>query len=117
MLLKMKLGEAVLSYHRVRPDEIEAWDSNPNNKEPSCLWRLPQYAIKHIAKIANRLIIVKDANRFHHFENGVCTCNDYWTSDKIGTIQRRLAWKRKRHKNDTYKSEKMFQIIAMSKEF
>ncbi|ONK62610.1 uncharacterized protein A4U43_C07F5890 [Asparagus officinalis] len=35
-------------------------------------------AIKIIAKIANRLIIVRDANRFHHFETGDCSCNDYW---------------------------------------
>jgi hypothetical protein len=20
----------------------------------------------------------RDANRFHHFENGVCSCMDYW---------------------------------------
>lgn len=35
-------------------------------------------AIKFMAKITNRLIIVRDANRFHHFENGACSCNDYW---------------------------------------
>lgn len=35
-------------------------------------------AIKLISKVASRLIIVRDANRFHHFENGVCSCNDYW---------------------------------------
>ncbi|XP_020595078.1 pentatricopeptide repeat-containing protein At2g33760-like [Phalaenopsis equestris] len=35
-------------------------------------------AIKIISKIVNRLIIVRDMNRFHHFENGLCSCGDYW---------------------------------------
>ncbi|KAJ7973422.1 Pentatricopeptide repeat-containing protein [Quillaja saponaria] len=33
---------------------------------------------KYISKIAQREIIVRDANRFHHFVNGECSCNDYW---------------------------------------
>ncbi|KAF5200512.1 Pentatricopeptide repeat-containing protein [Thalictrum thalictroides] len=33
---------------------------------------------KFISKITNRRIIVRDTNRFHHFENGVCSCGDYW---------------------------------------
>ncbi|XP_021850271.1 pentatricopeptide repeat-containing protein At3g12770 isoform X2 [Spinacia oleracea] len=35
-------------------------------------------AIKLISKITNREIIVRDANRFHHFKDGVCSCGDYW---------------------------------------
>ncbi|KAL6518107.1 hypothetical protein OROMI_033808 [Orobanche minor] len=35
-------------------------------------------AIKHVAKIVGRLIILRDPNRFHHFEGGVCNCGDYW---------------------------------------
>ncbi|KAF4371832.1 hypothetical protein F8388_009221 [Cannabis sativa] len=34
--------------------------------------------IKLITKICKRKIVVRDRNRFHHFENGVCTCGDYW---------------------------------------
>ncbi|GMN50185.1 hypothetical protein TIFTF001_019345 [Ficus carica] len=34
--------------------------------------------IKLIAKISKRKIVVRDRNRFHHFENGVCSCGDYW---------------------------------------
>ncbi|KAF5174991.1 Pentatricopeptide repeat-containing protein [Thalictrum thalictroides] len=34
--------------------------------------------IKLIAKIKQRTIIVRDRNRFHHFENGSCSCGDYW---------------------------------------
>nr|KYP42578.1 Pentatricopeptide repeat-containing protein At1g11290 family [Cajanus cajan] len=33
---------------------------------------------KYISKIVQREIIVRDANRFHHFINGECSCNDYW---------------------------------------
>lgn len=35
-------------------------------------------ATKFISKITKRLIIARDANRFHHFQNGVCSCGDYW---------------------------------------
>ncbi|KGN52982.1 putative pentatricopeptide repeat-containing protein At5g13230, mitochondrial [Cucumis sativus] len=34
--------------------------------------------IKLISKIVGRDIIVRDMNRFHHFENGSCSCADYW---------------------------------------
>ncbi|MCL7031707.1 hypothetical protein MKW94_002896 [Papaver nudicaule] len=33
---------------------------------------------KYISKVARREIIVRDANRFHHFVNGKCSCGDYW---------------------------------------
>ena len=35
-------------------------------------------SIKLISKIYNRKIIVRDRKRFHHFENGSCSCMDYW---------------------------------------
>ncbi|XP_057850972.2 pentatricopeptide repeat-containing protein At2g27610 [Cryptomeria japonica] len=35
-------------------------------------------ATKFISKIAGREIVVRDANRFHHFKDGVCSCNNYW---------------------------------------
>lgn len=35
-------------------------------------------AVKLISKLANRTIIVRDANRFHHFQDGCCSCGDYW---------------------------------------
>ncbi|GLU05173.1 hypothetical protein SLE2022_222870 [Rubroshorea leprosula] len=35
-------------------------------------------ASKLISKVFDREIIVRDRNRFHHFRNGVCSCNDYW---------------------------------------
>lgn len=33
---------------------------------------------KFISKVYNRQIVVRDRVRFHHFKNGVCSCNDYW---------------------------------------
>ncbi|KAI3752077.1 hypothetical protein L2E82_23237 [Cichorium intybus] len=35
-------------------------------------------ALKIISKLVGRLIIARDAKRFHHFENGQCSCGDYW---------------------------------------
>ncbi|XP_061374410.1 pentatricopeptide repeat-containing protein At3g12770 [Gastrolobium bilobum] len=35
-------------------------------------------AIKLISKLVEREIIVRDANRFHHFKDGSCSCGDYW---------------------------------------
>ncbi|XP_057860967.1 putative pentatricopeptide repeat-containing protein At1g68930 [Cryptomeria japonica] len=35
-------------------------------------------ATKFISKIVAREIIVRDANRFHHFKEGQCSCGDYW---------------------------------------
>ncbi|RWW62544.1 hypothetical protein BHE74_00030315 [Ensete ventricosum] len=35
-------------------------------------------SIKLISKVYGRRIIVRDRSRFHHFEDGVCSCNDYW---------------------------------------
>ncbi|KAE8038129.1 hypothetical protein FH972_010671 [Carpinus fangiana] len=34
--------------------------------------------IKLLSKITRRKIVVRDRNRFHHFENGACSCGDYW---------------------------------------
>ncbi|GAA0147435.1 hypothetical protein LIER_36517 [Lithospermum erythrorhizon] len=35
-------------------------------------------AIKLISKVTGREIILRDANRFHHFKGGMCSCKDYW---------------------------------------
>ncbi|OWM86942.1 hypothetical protein CDL15_Pgr015978 [Punica granatum] len=35
-------------------------------------------ATKFISKIEGREIVVRDANRFHHFKDGICSCGDYW---------------------------------------
>ncbi|RYR17978.1 hypothetical protein Ahy_B03g062626 isoform C [Arachis hypogaea] len=33
---------------------------------------------KMISKLFYREIIVRDRNRFHHFEDGQCSCKGYW---------------------------------------
>lgn len=38
-------------------------------------------AIKYLSKIYGRCIIVRDANRFHHFREGSCSCRDYWVQE------------------------------------
>ncbi|XP_027182490.1 pentatricopeptide repeat-containing protein At5g39680-like [Coffea eugenioides] len=35
-------------------------------------------AAKLISKVTNRLIVIRDANHFHTFRNGICSCADYW---------------------------------------
>eukprot|EP01018_Ginkgo_biloba_P037444 Gb_29868 [translate_table: standard] len=35
-------------------------------------------ATKFISNIVKREIIVRDAHRFHHFKDGLCSCKDYW---------------------------------------
>ncbi|KAI4381356.1 hypothetical protein MLD38_007435 [Melastoma candidum] len=35
-------------------------------------------AAKLISSIFGRQIILRDVQRFHHFENGVCSCADFW---------------------------------------
>lgn len=35
-------------------------------------------AMKYISMATGREIVVRDSNRFHHFKDGGCSCNDYW---------------------------------------
>ncbi|XP_073525828.1 uncharacterized protein [Phyllobates terribilis] len=35
-------------------------------------------AIKFMSKCSGRTIVVRDNNRFHRFEDGKCSCGDYW---------------------------------------
>eukprot|EP01018_Ginkgo_biloba_P003036 Gb_26695 [translate_table: standard] len=35
-------------------------------------------AIKFISRIVEREIVLRDTNRFHHFNDGLCSCGDYW---------------------------------------
>lgn len=34
--------------------------------------------MKFVSGVAKRKIILRDGNRFHHFEDGLCSCGDYW---------------------------------------
>ncbi|KAI3852063.1 hypothetical protein MKW98_020062 [Papaver atlanticum] len=35
-------------------------------------------AIKLVTQLYNREIILRDCNRFHHFRDGSCSCNEFW---------------------------------------
>ncbi|KAK3128801.1 hypothetical protein QOZ80_6BG0466560 [Eleusine coracana subsp. coracana] len=35
-------------------------------------------ATKFVSRVFEREIVVRDRNRFHHFKDGKCSCNDYW---------------------------------------
>ncbi|KAL5710038.1 hypothetical protein ACHQM5_020650 [Ranunculus cassubicifolius] len=35
-------------------------------------------AMMIISKITGRMMIIRDNKRFHHFQNGNCTCNEFW---------------------------------------
>ncbi|ONK75082.1 uncharacterized protein A4U43_C03F13130 [Asparagus officinalis] len=34
--------------------------------------------IKLVSRVVGKEIIARDAKRFHHFKNGLCSCRDYW---------------------------------------
>nr|AYM00705.1 pentatricopeptide repeat protein [Salvia miltiorrhiza] len=34
--------------------------------------------MKLASKLLGKSIVVRDTNRFHHFRDGACSCNDYW---------------------------------------
>lgn len=34
--------------------------------------------LKLVSEIVDRQLVVRDATRFHHFKDGVCSCKDYW---------------------------------------
>ncbi|PRQ52495.1 putative tetratricopeptide-like helical domain, DYW domain-containing protein [Rosa chinensis] len=35
-------------------------------------------AFKYISNIVGRQIVLRDSNRFHHFQDGKCSCGDFW---------------------------------------
>ncbi|KAM7276123.1 hypothetical protein ACFE04_017989 [Oxalis oulophora] len=35
-------------------------------------------AMKFISKVYLRQVILRDSNCFHHFQEGICSCGDYW---------------------------------------
>ncbi|KAF7146978.1 hypothetical protein RHSIM_Rhsim03G0204800 [Rhododendron simsii] len=40
-------------------------------------------AMKYISMVKEREIVLRDSNRFHHFKNGICSCNDYWPKEML----------------------------------
>ncbi|RZC79379.1 hypothetical protein C5167_003611 [Papaver somniferum] len=48
-------------------------------------------AIKLVSKVFKRKKVVRDRRRFHHFEDGFCSCNDYWLSIEAEMVELLLA--------------------------
>ncbi|KAI3466788.1 hypothetical protein Pfo_023451 [Paulownia fortunei] len=75
--------EALLSYHSERLAICFALISTAEGSTITVIKNLRtcgdcHSAIKLIAKIIQREIILRDSSRFHHFRDGFCSCGDYW---------------------------------------
>jgi pentatricopeptide repeat protein len=75
--------EHLLSYHSEKLAIAFGMISTPPNSRLVIVKNLRvcgdcHTATKYISKLRNREIIVRDANRFHHFRNGTCSCQDYF---------------------------------------
>ncbi|KAJ0975122.1 hypothetical protein J5N97_017087 [Dioscorea zingiberensis] len=78
-----ELKEQILSHHSEKLAIAFGLISTPENSTLRIMKNLRvcndcHSAIKFIAKVVGREIIVRDATRFHHFRDGLCSCKDYW---------------------------------------
>ncbi|KAG8383472.1 hypothetical protein BUALT_Bualt04G0016800 [Buddleja alternifolia] len=81
--LDQELKEQILKHHSEKLAISFALMNTPENSTIRIMKNLRvcndcHTAIKFISKLVNREIIVRDATRFHHFNNGLCSCRDYW---------------------------------------
>ncbi|KAF9614641.1 hypothetical protein IFM89_019618 [Coptis chinensis] len=78
-------------------------------------------ATKFISKITERVIVVRDANRFHHFKDGICSCGDFCSNlsppfklvsqkKPTSSFASSLSWSSSNSKG--YKSESLSLITA-----
>jgi hypothetical protein len=78
-----ELKEQVLCHHNERLAIAFGLISTPPGKpihifKNLCVCPDCHTATKFISKIVGREIVARDANRFHHFKNGLYSCGDYW---------------------------------------
>ncbi|KAL3645122.1 hypothetical protein CASFOL_010302 [Castilleja foliolosa] len=81
--LDQELKEQILKHHSEKLAIAFALMNTPENSTIRIMKNLRicndcHSAIKFISKLVNREIIVRDATRFHHFKNGLCSCREYW---------------------------------------
>lgn len=81
--LEEELKEQILSHHSEKLAIAFGLMRTPENTTLRIMKNLRvcndcHSAIKFISKLVGREIIVRDATRFHHFKNGLCSCRDYW---------------------------------------
>lgn len=75
--------EALLMYHSERLAICYALISTGDGSTITVMKNLRtcgdcHSAIKVMAKIVGREIVLRDSSRFHHFRDGFCSCGDYW---------------------------------------
>lgn len=78
-----ELKEEMLSFHSEKLAIAFGLMSTPENTMLRIMKNLRvcndcHNAIKFISKVREREIVVRDATRFHHFRDGLCSCKDYW---------------------------------------
>ncbi|GER35146.1 pentatricopeptide repeat-containing family protein [Striga asiatica] len=81
--LDRELKEQILKYHSEKLAIAYGLLSTPKNSTLRIMKNLRvcndcHSAIKFVSKLVDREIIVRDATRFHHFKEGLCSCGDYW---------------------------------------
>lgn len=76
--------ERALYYHREKLAIAYGFISTPPFTTIRVIKNLKEFcgdchnAIKFISKVSQREIVLRDANRFHRFTDGICSCGDYW---------------------------------------
>jgi len=76
--------ERLLCEHSERLALVYGLLHSKDNQQPLTLFKNLRVcgdchnATKHVSKLLSRTIVVKDANRWHIFENGKCSCCDFW---------------------------------------
>ncbi|XVE52414.1 hypothetical protein DITRI_Ditri02bG0120300 [Diplodiscus trichospermus] len=81
--LEEEVKEQMLRHHSEKLAIAFALISTPGNSTLRIMKNLRvcndcHSAIKFISKLSGREIIIRDATRFHHFKDGLCSCHDYW---------------------------------------
>ncbi|XWS66681.1 hypothetical protein CRYUN_Cryun05aG0221700 [Craigia yunnanensis] len=81
--MEVSVKEKMLQHHSERMAIAFALISMPSGKPIIVKKNLRvcvdcHSAIKYIAKVIGRKIIVRDNSRFHHFSEGLCSCGDFW---------------------------------------
>ncbi|XP_010258546.1 PREDICTED: pentatricopeptide repeat-containing protein At2g22070 [Nelumbo nucifera] len=81
--LDEEVKEQILSHHSEKIAIAFGLISTPENTTLRIMKNLRvcndcHSAIRFITKVVGREIILRDATRFHHFKDGLCSCQDYW---------------------------------------
>ncbi|EOA19891.1 hypothetical protein CARUB_v10000138mg [Capsella rubella] len=82
--LEQENKEEILSYHSEKLAVAFVLAAQRNSTLPIRIMKNLRVcgdchsAFKYISKVEGRQIILRDSNRFHHFQDGECSCRDFW---------------------------------------